>query len=267
MEKTTSADGTVIAVDRYGDGGPAVVLVEGAFCDRRTSTRLATLLAPRFTVYAYDRRGRGDSGDSRPYAVEREIEDLAAVIELAGGSASVYGMSSGAVLGMETAARNLGVARLAMYDAPVIVEPSRREPAAGAPAVLAELIAAGRRGEVAAYFLTKIVEMPAAIVEQMRQAPIWPGLEAIAHTLVYDTTITGDASVLDRAPGVSIPTLAVAGGASPWFLQDGARALAAAIPGARHEILPGQTHDVDYAELAPMLAEFFARVGGRNCEI
>jgi pimeloyl-ACP methyl ester carboxylesterase len=254
MNKTTSRDGTTIAYDRVGDG-PAVVIVEGAFCTRMTSAPLAALLADRFTVYAYDRRGRGDSGDTAPYTVEREVEDLAAIIGEAGGSAMVYGMSSGAVLGLEAAARGLPVTRLALYEPPVPLDGGTIT--AGLLARLHELLAVGRRGDAAAAFLT-VTGVPDAYLAQMRNSPMWAGLESIAHTLPYDVAITGDPTVVsDRAAAVSVPTLVIAGGSSGPYLLDSARSVVEAVPGAEHRVLAGQTHAVDKSVLAPVLLEFF----------
>jgi pimeloyl-ACP methyl ester carboxylesterase len=254
MNKTTSRDGTTIAFDRTGDG-PPVVIVEGAFCSRMTSAPLAAQLAARFTVFAYDRRGRVDSGDTAPYSVEREVEDLAAVIGEAGGSAAAYGMSSGAVLAMDAAASGLPITRLALYEPPVAIDGGKS--GAELLATVSERIAAGRRSDAVEAFLTA-TGMPAEIMAQMRRAPMWAGLESIAHTLPYDVTITADPEVLtDRAPAVAVPTLVIAGGDSPPYLRDSARAVADRVPGARHRILDGQTHAVDPAALAPLLVEFF----------
>jgi pimeloyl-ACP methyl ester carboxylesterase len=252
MEKVRSADGTLIAFERSGSG-PAVIVVEGAFCDRGTSAPLAALLAPHFTVFAYDRRGRGDSGDMAPYAVEREIEDLDALIAAAGGSASAYGMSSGAVLALEAAARGSAITRLALYEPPLI--PGRPDFAAR----LAELVAAGRKGDAAEYFMTQAVGIAGEVVAQIRQAPMWPGMERIAPTLVYDTTITRDASFLaERAPAVTVPALVIDGAQSPAVLRQAARATADALPHGRYRTLAGQTHDVSPDVLAKVLEEFFA---------
>lgn len=257
MDKTTSADGTTIAFDRTGDG-PPVIIVEGAFCDRSTSAPMAALLAERFAVFAYDRRGRGDSADTAPYSVEREVEDLAALIEEAGGSAALYGMSSGAVLAIEAAASGLAVTRLALYEPPLSTGDDQRARTDDLLAALTGLIAADRRGDAVELFLAKGVKVPSEVVAQMRTAPMWHGLEAIAHTLVYDATITSDASVLaERASTVPAPTLVLDGAESPAFLREAVRAVADTIPGARHRSLAGQTHDVDPAVLAPVLTEFF----------
>jgi pimeloyl-ACP methyl ester carboxylesterase len=254
MNKTTSQDGTTIAFDRYGDG-PPVVIVEGAFCDRQSSVPLAELLAPRFTVFAYDRRGRGDSGDTPPWAVEREIEDLAAILTEAGGSAFAYGMSSGALIGLEAAARGLGVRRLAMYEPPLDLDGTH---AAAMVPELTRLVGAGRRGDAVAHFLANGPRIPAEVIAGMRTQPFWSGFEAIAHTLIYDNTIGGDRTMLQRAPGVSVPVLVMAGGDTLPALTDAAHAIAEAVPGSAERTLEGQTHQVDVAMLAPVLIEFFS---------
>ncbi|HEV2781098.1 MAG TPA: alpha/beta fold hydrolase [Actinophytocola sp.] len=252
MNKTTSKDGTTIAFDRIGDG-PPVILVEGAFCDRRTSAPLAARLADRFTVFSYDRRGKGDSGDTQPWSIERELEDLDAIIAAAGGSACAYGMSSGAVLILEAAARGLGMEKLALYE-----PPASREHSGDMVTRLSALVSAGRRGDAVEHFLTHGPQIPAEVIAQMKTSPMWAGLEAIAHTLVYDNTIATDPTVLDRAASVAVPTLVLGGADSPVFLRDAVRSVAEAVPGARHRYLAGQTHQVDPAVLAVALAEFFA---------
>jgi pimeloyl-ACP methyl ester carboxylesterase len=251
VEKVQSADGTPIAYERYGEG-PAVIVVEGAFGLRGSSAPLAKLLAPRFTVFAYDRRGRGDSGDTAPYAVAREVEDLDAVIAAAGGSARVYGISSGAVLALEAAARGAGITKLALYEPPLI--PGRPDFAAH----LAELVAAGRREDAARYFMTEAVGIPGEVVAQIRQAPMWSGMVGIAHTLVYDTTITRDASFLaERAAAVTVPALVLDGELSPPMLREAVRATAEALPHGQRRTLPGQTHDVSPHALAMVLTDYF----------
>ncbi len=216
-------------------------------------------LASRFTVLTYDRRGRGDSGDTAPYAVEREVEDLEALIVQAGGSASVFGCSSGAVLALKAAARGLAITKLALYEPPLIVDDSRPRPPADLAAQLAELISAGRRGDAVELFQTKGVGIPADVVAQLRHAPFRPALEAMAHTLVYETTILGDQSVpTELAASVTIPTLVIDGGDGPASMRQGAQALADALPDARHRTLKGQTHDIVPEVVAPVLDEFFS---------
>jgi pimeloyl-ACP methyl ester carboxylesterase len=265
MDTVTSSDGTRIAYDVYGTG-PAVVLVGGAFQHRAIdegTAKLARIIAERgFTVHHYDRRGRGDSTDTPPYAVDREIDDLEAVISRAGGSAHVFGMSSGAVLAVLAAARGLPITRLGLYEPPVNVT--------GRPAVaddyterLEAAIAEDRRGDAVAQFMTEAVGTPPEMVAQFRQAPFFKGLEAVAPTLAYDNTIMG----LTLAGGplapepwnqVKVPALVGVGGASDERMQSGARAVAAALPHATLVTLPDQTHQVDPALLGPALADFYA---------
>jgi pimeloyl-ACP methyl ester carboxylesterase len=262
MNRVLSADGTEIAFERIGAGWP-LILVVGAFNDRSTGIPLAEALASQFTVFAYDRRGRGDSDDTPPYAVQREIEDLSALIHEAGGSASVLGYSSGANLALRAAAERLPITRLALYDAPYIVnvEQARSEPDHAAH--LAELIGAGQRGDAVEYFQRRLVGIPEEIVVQMRHAPFRPALEAIAHTLVYEAIVTGDRSLpTELADAVTMPTLVIAGGNSP-FMCAAAQALADLLPNARADILEGQGHDIVPAVLGPVLTAFL-REGNRS---
>src|SRR3954467_14185244 len=185
VEKVKSEDGTEIAYDRLGDG-PALVLVGAAWNDRMSAAPLAQLLASDFSVYTYDRRGRGDSGDTQPYAVEREIEDLTAVIEEAGGSAYAFGVSSGAALALEATAGGAPITKLAMYEPPYIVDDTRPPVPDDYVEHLEELVAAGRRREVGGYFMTKAVGMPSRMVEQMLESPMAEAMEPVAHTVSYD---------------------------------------------------------------------------------
>ena len=257
----TSKDGTKIAYDKIGHG-PAVILVAGALCSRSfwSGPELAKLLAPHFTVYNYDRRGRGDSGDAKPYAVEREVEDIEALIDEAGGAACLYGHSSGAALALEAAIR-LGkkVTKLAMYEAPYNDEREAKLAWRAYIQQLTELLAADRRGDAVALFM-QYGGMPAEQIESMRQAPTWPQLEAIAPTLAYDhTAIMGkDGSVpIERAAHVLVPTLVMNGGASYPFMYETARALSQAMPHAQLRTLEGQDHGPADDVLAPALQEFF----------
>lgn len=257
MDKVTSKDGTTIAFDRLGEG-PTVILVSGGSVDRSSLAALADLLAQRFTVFNYDRRGRGPSGDTPPYAVEREVEDIDALVEAAGGSAYLFGSSSGAALALE-AARQLPnrITKLALWEPPYIPEGFPRPPADTAQ-TFSNLVAAGKRGDAAEYFMAKVVGMPPEFVAQARSAPWWPAQEALAHTLAYDATIMGDYSLpTERAAQVTIPTLVLDGGASFPFLHPTAQALTAALPNARQRTLEGQSHDVAAEVLAPALTEFF----------
>jgi pimeloyl-ACP methyl ester carboxylesterase len=259
MRIVFSKEGTPIAFDQSGQG-PALILVAGALTTRADWSSLAARLAPHFSVFAYDRRGRGESGDTAPYAVEREVEDIQALITEAGGSAFVFGHSSGAALALE-AAVSLGekVKKLAMYEAPYNDE-SEAKPAWRAYIHhLTEALAANRRGDAVALFM-QYVGMPAEQIEAMRQAPSWPLLEAIAPTLAYDhTALLGqDRSVpIERAALVRVPTLIMNGGMSYPFMYETARALSQAMPHAQLRTLEGQDHGPADDVLAPVLVEFF----------
>jgi pimeloyl-ACP methyl ester carboxylesterase len=265
MNTVQSRDGTTIAFDRFGDG-PPVILVDGALCYRESggSRKLAALLAPHFTVYAYDRRGRGESGDTAPYAVEREVEDISALIEHAGGSAYLYGISSGAVLALEAANRRTGVEKLVAYEPPVIVDDSRPPVEPGYAQTLNEVLTAGRRGDAVRLFMRE-VGVPGIAIALMRFMPAWSKLKAVAHTLPYDFAIldglqTGNPLPDNRWDAVTTPTLVMVGGKSPTWFHQGTQALADVLPNARHRVLEGQTHMVKPKALAPMVEEFFASV-------
>ncbi|MBB2914717.1 pimeloyl-ACP methyl ester carboxylesterase [Streptosporangium becharense] len=260
-ENVLSGDGTAIAVERSGEGRP-VVLVGGALSDRSASTPLAAHLARHFSVLNYDRRGRGESDDTAPYAVEREIEDLQAVIAAAGGEACVVGLSSGAVLALEAAAEGLAITRLALYEPPFYAdEESARKAAREYVTELGELLSAGRRGDAVALLLGEAGTAEEEI-GKMRNAPMWQGMEALAHTLAYDSAVMGrdgrdGVFSRERVAAVATPTLVLSGGQSPEWLGDMARQVAEAMPGGRHRSLEGQTHNADPEALAPVLREFF----------
>ena len=252
MRTVTSKDGTSIAFDQSGQG-PALVLVAPAFGTRADEASLAAALAPSFTVFAYDRRGRGESGDTAPYAVEREVEDLDAIIDAAGGSAHVFGHSSGAVLALD-AARVLPpkITKLALEDF---------------AAHLSELVAAGRRGDAVAYWQTQL-GIPAEAIAHLRQSPLWAGLEALAPTLPYDASIMGDTQrgaplPLRKWASVSVPTLVLDGTTMMGredlhaFMRHGADELARILPRAQRRTLEGQDHGPADAALVPALKEFF----------
>jgi pimeloyl-ACP methyl ester carboxylesterase len=253
----TSKDGTRIAFDRSGEG-PALILVVGAFNDRATGAPLARSLAPHFTVFNYDRRGRGESGDTAPYAVEREIEDLDALTAEAGGSAGVFGYSSGAILALRAAAHGRAIPRLAFYEPP----PTGAKAGQLAPR-LTELIAAGRRGEAVELFQAEGIGIPAAVVAQMRTAPFRPALEQMAPTLAYESTIL-TALPPELVASVRVPTLVIDGEGSPAVMRQAAQALAEALPDGRYRTLQGQGHDLVPAVLAPVLEEFFLAQSSRN---
>lgn len=239
-----SADGTSIAFDRDGEG-PPIVMVVGAFNTRSTAAPLAAALRARFTTINYDRRGRGDSGDTQPYAVEREIDDIAALIAEAGGSAAVFGYSSGATLALRAAAYGLPISSLVLYDAPFVVDDTYEPLPADFAEELAELIAAGRRGDAVELFQRVAVGIPEAVVAQLRHAPFRPSLEAIAHTLVYDAKVIGDRTLpTELVSRVSAPTLVIDGEESPPIMHGAARELVATMPNATRRTLRGQSHDI-----------------------
>jgi pimeloyl-ACP methyl ester carboxylesterase len=258
LNHVASKDGTTIAFDRLGSG-PPVVLVSGGSVDRMSNAGVATQLASDFTVFNYDRRGRGPSGDTPPYAVEREIEDIEAVVAAAGGSAHLYGSSSGAALALAAAEALPGkITKLALWEPPYILDPSARPPADQVEQYNT-MLAEGRRGDAAQYFMEKVVRMPPEFVAGARSQPWWPATEALAHTLPYDATIMGDYSLpVDRAKAVTIPTVVLDGGASFGFMAPTADALAKVLPRGERRTLPGQEHNIDPNVLAPALKEFFA---------
>ena len=254
----TSADGTLIAFDRLGQG-PAVVVVGGIFCDRQTTQVLAEQLAQRFTVINYDRRGRGDSGDTAPYAVEREVEDLGALIAEAGGAASVYGHSSGAGLALNAASSGLPMRRLVLHEPPYGPEDeeskrSARELAENVRAAIAE----DRRADAIKLFFTASGMPP----EMAEGASSDPKMLALAPTMPYDFEVMGDINRGGTIPedlvrAISIPTLVIAGGASPDFFRDTAAQIAEILPNGKQTVLEGQDHGAPADVVAPVVAEFF----------
>jgi pimeloyl-ACP methyl ester carboxylesterase len=258
METATSADGTRLAFDRFG-AGPPIIMVVGAFNTRATTEPLARALERDFTVLNYDRRGRGDSGDTAPYSVEREIDDIDALIAAAGGSASVFGYSSGANLTLQAAARGLAITHLALYEPPFRPDDSYPALRTDLADRIAALVAAGRRGDAVELYQTEAVQIPPEIVAQIRHAPFWPGLEAIAHTLAYDATIIGDLSLpTEMLASITTPALIITGDQSPPFIRAAAQAVAGALSNGRLRVLAGESHDIKPDATAPVLKEFLA---------
>jgi pimeloyl-ACP methyl ester carboxylesterase len=261
MQTVNSADGTQITYDKQGDGR-ALILIDGAMNSRSSGPKpeLARLLSRNFTVYSYDRRGRGDSGDTPPYAVDREIEDIEALIDDAGGAAYLFGHSSGACLALKATVRLDGrVSGLAMYDAPYDDDPAAGQAWQEYIRQLTKALAENRRGDAVALFM-RYVGMPDSQIDGMRQTPFWPAAEAIAPTLGYDHAgvIGEDNSVPSGlAARVGVAALVIDGGASLPFMHDTARTLSQAMPHAQHRTLEGQTHDINPGVLAPVLVEFF----------
>lgn len=259
MPTLTSSDGTTIGYERSGSG-PALILVDGAMCYRAAGPMrpLAARLGDAFTVYTYDRRGRGESADTLPYAPAREVEDVRALVAEAGGEAYVYGISSGAALALAATVEEPGITKLAMYEPPFIAEVEDGTHAKEYTADLQALLDAGRRGDAVARFMAQ-VGMPPEAIAGFRGTPGFAVLEAIAHTLAYDDQILTEGRVpRDVAARVTVPVVVIGGGASPERLRDAAKATADLIPTAEHRVLDGQTHDVAPDALAPMLVDFFS---------
>lgn len=261
----TSADGTGIAYDVTGpEDAPAVVVVEGALCHRGMGTAkiLADSLRDRFAVHAYDRRGRGESGPgATPYAVQREVEDLAAVLDAAGGNPFVLGTSSGAALALEAARQGVPMRRLACYEAPFIVDDTHAPNDPDLPEQLRAMVDGGRRGDAVKTFM-KVVGAPAPMIAFMRLLPVWKQLTAVAHTLPWDLQLC-----IDFAQGRPLPaghyasvapeTLVIAGGKSPEYMRNAQAAIVDQLPHGRLAVLPGQTHMVRARATTPVLAGFF----------
>ena len=257
METLTSADGTTIAFDQIG-AGPPLVLVSGAACDRAVDAGIADGLAAHFTVLNYDRRGRGDSTDTLPYAVEREVEDLEILLAAAGGSAVVVGLSSGAVLAAHAAAAGLPIGRLVMWEPPFRLDAAGQQAAREYAERTRALLAEGRRGDALELFMT-VVGMPAEAIAGMRRSPYWAQGEGLAPTLAYDAAVLGDGSIpRERFAAITVPTAVFTGGGSPDWFRAAGKAAAAAIPGATYRELPGQTHDVAPDALAAAVHEVTA---------
>jgi len=266
MSTVTSADGTTIAFTRAGQG-PALILVDGALCSRSFGPmpKLAAQLAPHFTVYIYDRRGRGASGDTPPYAPDREADDLEALTAEAcghqGGPVFLHGTSSGAALALEAVKRIPAITKLAVYEPPFIVDGSRSPIPDSYLAELKGLVASGRRGEAVKMFM-RFVGTPAIFTAVMPLTPVWPKLKAVAPTLPYDIEIMQDHQrgtpfESGEWAAVKVPALVAAGGKSPAWMANATRALADTLPDARYRTLPGQNHMVKPQAIAPVLTGFF----------
>lgn len=256
MNFVTSQDGTRIGYDRIGSG-PAIVVIGGGPVDRTAESPLATLLAENFTVYSYDRRGRGDTVDTAPYSVDREFDDLEAMITQAGGSVMMYGTSGGGMIAVQAAARGLAITKLALWEVPYIL-PGTREPI---PADYRNqqyaLRAAGRFSDMMELFMLKAALMPAEFVAGMKAAPFWDAMAAGASCLAYDADVAADFALpSDALKSITVPTLVIDGATSPWITA-AAEAIAAAVPDAHRTTLPGQPHNVDAAAIAPAVTEFF----------
>lgn len=268
MGKVTSADGTTIAFESEGRG-PAVILVNGALGDRQLDrkfklmTGISARLAPFYTVINYDRRGRGESTEAGPFAVERELEDIAALIAAVGGTASLFGFSSGGALALRAAAAKIPVDRVAVYEAPFMVDRNDKMPSPDYGEGLDALVAAGDRSGAVSHFLRNAMGMPGPAVAAMRLMPAWKLMKANAHTLPYDWAalgaehMRGDPLHAEEWAAVTAPALVLYGGKSPSNLRKGSRALAEILPNAELRVLEGVGHNVKAEILAPVLTDFF----------
>jgi pimeloyl-ACP methyl ester carboxylesterase len=267
--KVTSADGTGIAFTATGTG-PALVVVDGALSHPQfnpTEQAVAQALADRYTVYLFDRRGRGESGDAAASTVQSEVDDIAALIEHAGEAAALLGFSSGAVLALEAALAGLPVTGLALYEPPFIVSDDRPPIGPDYRERIQEAVAQGRPGDAVAQFLTEAAGVPAEYVAPMRAEPYWAGMEEVAPTLAYDAavmgqTMSGDPAALRRYAPVTTRTLVMHGGNSDAWLAAGATAIAGVLANASHKTLPDQTHDVSAEALVPVLADWLPTLQG-----
>ena len=260
MPSVTSADGTVIAYHHTG-AGPPLVLVDGAFCHRALgpAPKLVPLLAEHFTVYSYDRRGRGQTPERTAYSVHREVEDLAAVLEAAGGVAMVFGMSSGAALAVQAAAAGLGISKLALFEPPYVASAGPdATPSSDAQQVLESFVANGQNAAAARYFLTHIFGMPPIVVRAMSLARgLWKRTTATAPSLPHEVAIMGDwQAPVEQLAGISVPTVVICGERSPHKLQAAYDAVRSANPNITGVRLPKQSHNVSLKVLAPAVTTF-----------
>jgi pimeloyl-ACP methyl ester carboxylesterase len=266
MRTVSSKDGTTIAYDVHGDGARPLVIVDGATSHRAVNPlngEIGRLLGDDFRVYAYDRRGRGDSTDTPPYAVEREIEDLAALIDVAGGSAMVCGFSSGAVLCLDAAAAGLPITRLVLFEPPFVVDVGRPPLPADYVQRLEGYVAAGRPDDAAAFFMGMAANMPEDMVDGVRRSPFFAPVVAVAHTIAYDgrimgSTMSGTPLPTDRWAKATVPTLVLHGDRTEPWLASGSRAVAEVLPSATVRAVPGEQHSAPADVLAAALREFAA---------
>ncbi len=258
---TQSADGTTIAYEKTGTG-PALIVIGGAFNTRQSAADLVPLLATHFSVYAYDRRARGDSTNTHPYATEREVDDLAALIDAVGGSAMVYGHSSGGIVGLHGAARGLAITKLAIYEPP-FTQPIGFESVGAWKDAMQTALDVGDSDAAAVLFLQGS-GAPPGMIEGITSSPWWPGMTAIAHTLPYDLSFLNDGEVpIELLGKVAVPTLVMFGDDSPPWAGRVASTAADALPDGTTRSFTGQDHNVDSAVIAPQLIDFFTGAGGR----
>lgn len=257
---TTSRDGTIIGFTKMGSG-PPLIIVDGAFCYRENgpATALASVLSQHFTVFTYDRRGRGESGDTAAYGTDREIEDFKAVAKEADEPPFVVGVSSGGALILQAVASGAGVKKIALYEPPYVTN-GHNISLEGARNKLEALVSAGDRAGAVRFFMTDVYGAPRVFVSVMPllMPSAWKRNKSVAPTLPYDLTILDDRSVLhERSSAISVPTLVIGGEKSPKALHDAVEAVAAALPHAQTRFLSGQDHNISERALSPVLVEFF----------
>ncbi|TDB98858.1 alpha/beta hydrolase [Actinomadura sp. 7K534] len=263
MGSVKSKDGTLIAYERLGSGPPVILVGGGGGVDRSENAPLARELAKSLTVFNYDRRGRGESGDTLPYALEREFDDLAALIDEAGGSAHLYGVSSGGALALEAVLAGLPVDRVGVYEVPYDVHEGAPDRHRQYTEELHRLLGEDRRGDAFELFM-RLAGSSDDDVAAARGSEFWPQCEAVAHTLAYDNAAMGDGALpAERLAGIRQPVLVATGGsldphmaALGSFFDDAADALAEAIPDAERVVIPHQGHVADAEAVAPVLVPF-----------
>jgi pimeloyl-ACP methyl ester carboxylesterase len=259
MSNVISKDGTKIAFEKKGNG-PIVIIVDGALCSRAfgPTSQLVPLLENDFTVLTYDRRGRNESSDTLPYSVEKEIEDLDALIKEAGGSAFMVGFSSGAALILNAASKGLNIKKMVLYEAPYVMNMGGYNPPADAEAQLKKMIAADKRSDAVKFFMKDMVGMPGIMATVMSVLPVWKKLKTVAHTLPYDAAILDGFSLpVNLAKTVNVPALVMGGSKSPITLRNAVQKLGEALPNAKVKLLEGQNHNVSMKAIAPELINYF----------
>ncbi|MEO6394724.1 MAG: alpha/beta hydrolase [Devosia sp.] len=262
MAFVTSKDGTSIGYSVVGTG-PPIVLVDGAMCWRAMgpATPLAEELKDRFTVYTYDRRGRGESGDTKPYAIQREVEDLEAVIAAAGGSVAIYAISSGVALALEAANSISGITSLVLYEAPIFTDTTRKPVPANYVQRMDALLARGDNAGAVKHFMQNGINVPWFGLLMMQLFGMFKKMAVVGPTLPYDTALVYPfwnhrPIPKGRWAKATMPALVVGGGKSDAWMQNAQKAIADNLPNATHKTLAGQNHMVAASAIAPLIKEF-----------
>jgi pimeloyl-ACP methyl ester carboxylesterase len=256
MEKVTSKDGTTIAFDRLGEG-PVLIMMGGALNNRMLTSELASLLAADFTVFNYDRRGRSDSTDTPPYSIDKEVDDLDAVVDAAGGSAMLFANCTGGMLALEAVAKGSAITKLVLYEPPYIVDDRQARLDGDFRTMITELLESGRRGDAVKHFLERGVGLRPDVVERVQSMPLWPMLEGLATSLPYDIAVAGDNSLpTERLPLVTVPTLVMDGTKSPDWQRDSVQALVDTLPDATRTSMEDMNHTFAPEGIAPVIRDF-----------